>query len=476
MPPVYETRTVVVAAGHTVPAVTTRQWVQTSPAVAGRAAQGHWVTVVVTPARTETRTTATQRWVTGSPGTGTPSQPPPMPGMRGAWVTIYSVIEVTIPAVTEPRWVVTSPAVAARDAQGHWTTVVTSPARWVPPVTTTERVQISPAVQAQGRFVTTPGAVTVIGQLLVSAERAAVYEERTVIVTPGRTEIIRIPVVTAMERVQISPGAPAQFRITETVVTPGRWTSVWVPPVTTTQTVRVAAAIPPVYVAVEETIPGRYERIWIPAVTELRLVEVVAATAGQLAQGHWEAVASDRTRWVETAPAVAAQGEWRDVVVSAAVTVPAVTTTETVWSTSGHWESLSGTITVERDREYIFTSRWRAPGRQNDMGITINYVLNRTVVGVQAVHVLHRYQNMGHLFVRPVSQTAVPGRIELGFNYPHPGQVTSTLFVVLHFAGGETFEFEMQIPVNGIVVSQRVGLEQESFNRSAARAGTITIP
>ncbi len=83
---------------------------------------------------------------------------------------------------------------------------------------------------------------------------------------------------------------------------------------------------------------------------------------------------------------------------------------------------------------------------------------------------------MGHLFVRPALQAAIPGRIVLGFNYPHPGQVTSTLFVVLHFAGGETIEFEMQIPVNGIVVTQRVGLEPESFNRAAARVGTITIP
>jgi len=234
-----------------------------------------------------------------------------------------------------------------------------------------------------------------------------------------------------------------------------------------------------VFEAVEETIPGRWENTWVPPVVESRWVEGAAATVGRPAQGHFVAVIPDpnlrTTRWVETSPAVAAQGEWQNVVVFPAVNLPAVTRVETVWSESGYWESLAGTITVKRDRKYVLTQRWRASDRQHDMGITLTYNLNRDVIGVHAVHVLDRYQQMGQLFIHPVSRASQPRRTVLNFNYAHPGQVTSTLFITLHFAGGETFQFEMQIPVNGIVVTQQSGQVLE-LARAAAQEGTITIP
>jgi len=128
------------------------------------------------------------------------------------------------------------------------------------------------------------------------------------------------------------------------------------------------------------------------------------------------------------------------------VNLPAVTRVETEWSESGYFESLAGTITVERDREYVLTQRWRASHRTHDMGITLTYSLNRAVTGVHAVHVLDRYQQMGQLFIHPVSRASQPGRTVLNFNYAHPGQVTSTLFITLHFAGGRRSSSRCRYP------------------------------
>ncbi|MBT9177544.1 MAG: hypothetical protein DDT20_01878 [Firmicutes bacterium] len=488
IPARYEQRTVVITPATTVPAVTKQQWVQTAAAVPAREAQGHWTTVVtrreeLVPYQLSFRP---EDFICLRPrtifvhvrGYSIPVlvSLPSIPLYTGRWPFVITVW-VTIPAATEQRWVQTAAAVPARAAQGYWTTVVITPARTIPAVTRTETVQVSPFRPAEGHWVTVPGGYRVVGRILIRPEQAAVYEERTVIVSPGRMETVWVPPVTRTETVVISPGAPAEYRVTETVVTPGRWENTWIPPVTRTETVEISPAVPPTYETVEETIPGRFERVWIPAVTETRLVEVAPAVAGQPAQGHWEPVISRRTsRWVETSPAMPATGEYREIVVSPARTLPAVTTTETIWSPSGHWESLRGTIMVERDRELVFTERWRAANRQYDMGITLTYSLNRKVVRVQAVHVLNRYQNMGQLHVRPAMQSSIPGRTVMGFIYRHPGQVTSTLFIRLHFAGGETFQVEMQIPVNGITVTQRTGLGSEAFNRAVARVGTINIP
>ena len=396
----------------------------------------------------------------------------------GLWETTVESFPVEIPAVTATRWVTTSPPVPAQAAQGHWETVEISPAQWIPPVVNYVTTRVSEAIPAQGTWRDVPGAITT-QTIEVSPARDAVFEAREVIVVPGRTGSVWTDPVTRMETVQISPGAPAQFENEEVVVSPGRWEDEWIPPVTAIEREQVSPAVPAVFEAVEETIPGRWEDTWVPPVTESRWVEISPAVAGQAAQGHFEAVVPDpnlrTTRWVETAPAVAAGGEWQDVVVFPAVHLPAVTRVETEWSESGYFESLAGTITVERDREYVLTQRWRASHRTHDMGITLTYQLNREVVGVHAVHVLDRYQGMGQLFIPPVSRGSQPGRTVLNFNYVHPGQITSTLFITLHFAGGESFQFEMQIPVNGITVSQRRG-EGLELARAAAQRGEITIP
>jgi len=491
VPARYSTTSVVVVPGRTIPAVTTRRWVVTSPAQPAQPAQGGWETVEIAPARRVRRTVITHRWVDSVHGDSAANFPghhadPSFGGSGGTnttttwglWETTVEEFWDEVPAVTATRWVQTSPPVPAQAAQGYWETVEISPAQWIPPVVNYVTTRVSEAIPAQGTWRDVPGAITT-QTIEVSPARDAVFSTQTVVVTPGRTESTWVPPVTATQTVQISPGAPAQYQNEEVLVSPGRWENAWLPPVTAIEREQVSPAVPAVFEAVEETIPGRWEASWVPPVTESRWVEVSPAVAGQAAQGHFEAVVPDpnlrTTRWVETAPAVAAGGEWQDVVVFPAVNLPAVTRVETEWSESGYFESLEGTITVERDREYVLTQRWRASHRTHDMGITLTYQLNREVVGVHAVHVLDRYQGMGQLFIPPVSRGSQPGRTVLNFNYEHPGQITSTLFITLHFAGGESFQFEMQIPVNGIVVTQRSG-EGLELVRAAARVGTITIP
>jgi len=462
IPPVYEYRTVVVTPAQTIPAVTDRRWVQTSPAVAGRAAQGRWETVVVRPATTVTHRVWT--WdcpVLGSLGTG-------------RWVYWTE----PIPAVTETRWVETSPAVPARPAQGHWETVVISPARTIPAVTRTERVQVSPGRPAQGEWRLVPGGYEV-RRTLVQTAWPPIYEEREVVVTPARTETVVVPAVTRTETIVLVPGVPARYETRETVITPGRWDSVWMPPVTRTETVQVSPGVPARYEERTETLPGRFENVWVPPVTEWRLVEVSPAVEGRPAQGFWELVTPDpsrTTRWVETSPAVPAEGRYEDVVVTPAITIPAVTRTETVWTQSGHWQTLAGTITVERDREFVLTHRWRPDYKAFDMALTLTYALNREVIGVQAVHILDRFQGMGQMVVHAASIMGGPRGHIIGFNYTHPGQPSSTVHIVLHFAGGETFRLELQVPVNGITVTQRRGVGPLDLQRAVARVGTLTIP
>jgi hypothetical protein len=326
------------------------------------------------------------------------------------------------------------------------------------------------------QLVTTGGTTQ---RILVVPEQAPIYDNREVVVSPARTETVIIPAVTRMETVVLSPGVPARTETRETVVAPGRWDSMWVPPITETVTVQVSPGVPAQYEERTETLPGRYENIRLPPVMEMRLVEVSPAVEGRPAEGRWELATADpnrTTRWVETAPAVAAQGRYEDVVVTPATTIPAVTTTEQVWTQSGHWQTLAGTITVERDREFVLTHRWRPDHQAFDMVLTVTHSLNREVTGIHAVHILDRFQNMGQMFVYPTALPGGPTSHRFGFTYTHPGQPSSTVHITLQFAGGETFRFEVQIPVNGITVTQRRGVGPLDLQRAVARVGTITLP
>jgi len=426
IPAQYETRTIVVTPARTTPAVTERRWVQTSPAVAARPAQGGWQDVVLIPARRETREVRKSSWreaVYGFTAAQMPThhQLPTFVLGEGGWTVITPGVwetrvhetRVLVPAVTERRWVETSPAVAARAAQGEWRDVVVTPALHIPAVTTTQVVRVAEAI-------------------------------------PARYELRPVHVDAVTERVWVD-ATPARYEWHETEVDPGRWESTWIPSVTTTQTVRVAEAIPARYEQqTTEVVPARLVSAWIPPI---------------LAHS-----------WVETSPAMPAQGEWRDVVVTPAIFIPPVTEVRSVWVPSGHYESLQGTITVERDREYVLTRLWRPRDKTHDMTLTLTYSLNRTVTGVRAVHVLNRYQGMGQMLVHPQILSGGPGRVLLNFNYTNPGQANSTLDIWLDFAGGETLKIFMEIPVNGIVVTQRRDQGPLVLNRAAARVGTVTIP
>ena len=425
IPAQYETRTVVVTPARTTPAVIERRWVQTSPAVAARPAQGGWQNVVLIPAREENRQIEASFWresVYGFTAAQMPThhQLPTFvlgedgwtvitPGM---WETRVTQTRVLVPAVTERRWVETSPAVAARAAQGEWRDVVVTPALHIPAVTTTQVVRVAEAI-------------------------------------PARYELRPVHVDAVTERVWVD-ATPARYEWHETEVDPGRWESTWIPSVTTTQTVRVAEAIPARYEQrTTEVVPARLVSAWVPPVLT-----------------H---------SWVETSPAMPAQGEWRDVVVTPAIFIPPVTEVRPVWVPSGHYESLQGTITVERDRKYVLTHRWRASRRTHDMGITLRYNLNREVITVRAVHNLNRYQGMPPTLVRPRILRKY-GEFLLKFIYLYPGQANSTLHIWLYFAGGESLEIFMDIPVNGIVVTQRRDQGPLELARAAAQRGEITIP
>ena len=443
VPARYETRSVVVTPARTIPAVTERRWVQTSPAIAARAAQGSWQTVVITPARVETRRVEESLW---RPETvvGWTAAPLPVthlifvtePGRGGwtiitpgLWQTTVTASAVTIPAVTERRWVQTSPAVAAQAARGEYRDVVFTPARSVPAVTSLQTVRVAEAI-------------------------------------PARYELQQVPIGTVIERVRVAEAIPARYEDHPVEVDPGRWDSVWVPPVTTTHTVRIAEAIPAVYhEQVTELVPGRWSHAWV--------------------HGTWHHF------WTETSPAVPAVWGWHPVVIAPPVVVPPIMGMRRVQVAaavparyedrmirviSGHWESLRGSITVERDREYVLTRLWRPRNKKHDMTLTVTHDLNRTVTGVRAVHVLNRYQNMGLMFVSPVSVwSPAPGRTILNFNYTNPGQIDSTLYIWFDIAGGYAFEIYMDIPVNGIVVTQRRGQGPLILARALAQRGTIVV-
>lgn len=463
VPAVHETREVEVSPARTIPAVTRSVWVQTAPAQPAKAAEGHWEPVSAPPP--QGYHPEDDIGGGGGGGGGFGGGRTGGGGAGGTWGP-------------QLRWVQTSPAEPAVPAQGYWDTVEISPAREIPAVTQMQTVLVSPGVPAEGgmQLVTTGGTTQ---RILVVPEQPPIYDNREVVVSPATTEIVMIPAVTRTETVELSPGVPARYETRETVEKPGEWEQVWVSPRTETITVEVSPGVAARYEERTETLPGRYENVRVPPVTEMRLVEVSPAVEARTAEGRWELVTADpnrTTRWVETSPAVAAQGRYEDVVVSPAVVLPAVTRTETVWEQSGHWQSLAGTITVERDREFVLTHRWRPDYQAFDMVLTVTHALNREVTGIQAVHVLDRFQGMGQMFVYPTAIPGGPNRHGFGFTYTHPGQPSSTVHITLHFAGGETFRFEMQIPVNGITVTQRRGVGPLDLQRAVARVGTITLP
>ena len=431
VPARYESRTTVITPGRTIPAVTERRWVQTSPAVAARAAQGGWQNVVVTPARTEVRTTTESFWRESIHGFAAV----PMPVTHiiftteewkagyvvitpGLWETHVTKTMVEIPPVTEWRWVETSPAVAARAAQGEFRDFVVSPAIQVPPVTTTQVVRVAEAIPAQ-------------------------YELRSV------------PIGTVVERVRVAEAIPARYENHPVEGDSERWDTVWVPPVTTTQSVQVVAAIPARYEdQIIELAPERWNIAYTPPVF------------------HHE--------WVQTSPNVPAQWGYQTFVVSPAIQVPPVTEVQRVRVAEAippRYESLQGSVTVERDREFVLTSLWRPADKNYDMTLTLTYDLNRTVIGITAEHRIDRFQGMGQMFVFPTSWQVRPnnGGATLNFNYTNPGMTTSTLRIWLHFAGEYSLEVAMDIPVNGIVVTQMGNQGLLVLDRASARIGTLGI-
>ncbi|MBS3949587.1 MAG: hypothetical protein KGZ53_02825, partial [Peptococcaceae bacterium] len=418
----------VITPGRTIPAVTERRWVETSPAVAARAAQGGWRNVVVVPGRTETRQVTESSWRESVQGYAAVSLPVTHVVFTteewkdrqviitpGLWETHVMDVKTTVPAVTEWRWVETSPAVAARAAQGEFRDFVVSPAIWVPPVTEVRSVLVAEAI-------------------------------------PARYELRSVPIGTVVERVQVAEAIPARYENHPVEVDSERWDTVWVPPVTTVQSVQVAAAIPARYEdQIIELTPERWSIAYAPPVF------------------HHE--------WVETSPEMPAQWGWQTFVVTPPILVPPVTEIRRVLVPSGHWDSLHGSITVERDREYVLTRLWRPANKNYDMTITLAYTLNRPVIGVRAVHVLNRFQGMGQMFVFPTSRQVRPnnGGATLNFNYTNPGKENSALYIWLDFAGGESFEVSMDIPVNGIVVTQMRDQGPLVLDRALARTGTIVI-
>jgi len=273
-------------------------------------------TVVVSPARTETRII------------------PEVRETRTRWV----------PPVIETRFVMIEPGRPAVPEQGH------RASRTIPAVTRTDRVWILP----------------VTGNRTVSYERTpGRFEDRIVVVTPERTE--RHWVVTRAART-------AQYTWMDVVITPGRTERRWIPPVTREERfwdaeiithwervrvsdgwwgvelrerrtgnliVRIPFPVwnPPVY-RMEQRVntrhflntrtvvvtPGRHETVRIPPVTERRRVQ--------------------------TSPAVSEQGHW------ASRTIPAVTRTDRVWI-----PRVMGT------RTETYT---RVPGRYEDRTVVVS--------------------------------------------------------------------------------------------------------
>jgi len=113
-------------------------------------------------------------------------------------------------------------------------------------------------------------------------------------------------------------------------------------------------------------------------------------------------------------------------------------------------------VTIERDREYVFTSLRRPQGREYDLSITVRSNLNAAVVGVNAIHSIERFNNMGLMGIVPASIDNLPdGSFVLNFNYSRPGTANSLVHITLNLDNGESVSLQTHIPVNGLSFTER---------------------
>jgi len=484
----------------TIPAVTRQRWVVTrafQPAVMGNISYvrtpgfNETFTHVVSPARTETRTI------------------PAVTEQRTRWVA----------PVTERRWVETQ---AAQPAQFTRMEVVLQPGRTetrhIPAVTREERFRDVEVITwtevmrssefaslvSSGRlpstFVSATAILPVINHgftRITHSSSRTVWRTRTVIVTPAKTETVRIPPVTEWRNVQTRPAQPAVFGWRDVAVTAGR-----------NETFTHVIS------------PARTETITIPAVTEQRtrwIAPVMGTRWGEVTpavieQGHFvtDTITPTRTEhnWIVTQaarPAVPAVYAWRDVVLTPSRTdnysvvvapatvaidhIPAVTRVDRVqveafrparyedrteFVRDGRYEAITGNVVLERDREYVFTSLRRPPDRSHDMSVNVKHNINVPVTNISAVHVVDRFRNLGQIHVVPVSFSTRPdGSIDLHFNYTRPGTADSTLYVRLHLAGGGVVEIEADIPINGLSFTERTNAPPLRFEAAIEKRGRL---
>ena len=138
--------------------------------------------------------------------------------------------------------------------------------------------------------------------------------------------------------------------------------------------------------------------------------------------------------------------------------------------------TVSGSVTIERDREHVFTSLRRPQGKEYDLSITIRSNLNAAVVGVNAIHSIERFNNMGLMGIVPASIDNLPdGSFVLNFNYSRPGTANSLVHITLNLDNGEFVEVQSYIPVNGLTFTEQIHAPVLRFESTTSLSETINI-